>query len=85
MNIIAWLVLGVIAGWVASMLMGTNETQGMLMDIIMGVVGALLGGFLFSLVGFGGVSGFNLYSLFVAVIGAVILTWISRQIQRSSV
>jgi uncharacterized membrane protein YeaQ/YmgE (transglycosylase-associated protein family) len=84
MNIIAWLVLGVIAGWIASMLMGTNESQGMLMDIVMGVVGALLGGFLFSLVGFGGVSGFNLYSLFVAVIGAVVLTWISRQIQRTS-
>ncbi len=84
MNIIAWLVLGVIAGWIASMLMGTNESQGVAMDIVMGVVGALLGGFLFSLVGIGGVSGFNLYSLFVAVIGAVILTWISRQIQRTS-
>ena len=85
MNIIAWLVLGVIAGWIASMLMGTNRSQGMLMDIVMGVIGALLGGFLFSLLGLGGVSGFDLYSLFVAVIGAVVLTWISRQMHRSSV
>ena len=84
MNIILWLVLGVIAGWVASVLMGTNEAQGVVMDVIMGVVGALLGGFLFSLLGLGGIDGFNLYSLFVAVIGAVVLTWVSRQIQRAT-
>jgi uncharacterized membrane protein YeaQ/YmgE (transglycosylase-associated protein family) len=84
MNIILWLVLGVVAGWIASVLMGTNEAQGVVMDVIMGVVGALLGGFLFSLLGLGGVDGFNLYSLFVAVIGAVLLTWVSRQIQRAT-
>lgn len=84
MNIIAWLILGVVAGWIASVLMGTNYAQGVVMDVIMGVVGALLGGFLFSLLGLGGVDGFNLYSLFVAVIGAVVLTWVSRQIQRAT-
>jgi uncharacterized membrane protein YeaQ/YmgE (transglycosylase-associated protein family) len=82
MNILLWLVLGAIAGWIASLLMGTNERQGTVMDIIMGVVGALLGGFLFSLLGMSGVTGFDMYSLFVAVIGAVVLTWVSRQIAR---
>ncbi len=81
MNIIYWIILGGIAGWLASMVMGTNRTQGCLMDIVVGVVGALLGGFIFSAFGGSGVTGFNLWSLFVAFLGAVILLGILRAVR----
>ncbi len=76
MGILAFIVLGAIAGWVASMIMGTSE--GLLMNIILGVVGAFIGGLVFNMFGNVGVTGFNLYSLVVAVIGAVILLGIGR-------
>ncbi|HEX7586493.1 MAG TPA: GlsB/YeaQ/YmgE family stress response membrane protein [Patescibacteria group bacterium] len=79
MGILLWIVFGAIAGWVASAFMGTRE--GLVMDIILGIVGAVLGGWLMSLLGYGGVSGFNLYSLFVAVIGAIVLIAIVRAIR----
>jgi len=60
--------------------MSTNSRQGMIGDIIMGIVGALVGGFAFSLFGQSGVSGFNLYSILVATVGAVILIWGGRMI-----
>jgi len=78
MNIILWIVLGLIAGWAASIIMKTDSRQGPVMDIILGIVGALVGGFLMSMLGFGGVSGFNLYSIFVAILGAVVLIWLRR-------
>jgi uncharacterized membrane protein YeaQ/YmgE (transglycosylase-associated protein family) len=73
MGIIAWLVLGLISGWIASMLV--NRTgEGLVMDIVLGIVGAFVGGFVFThFFGAGGVTGFNLYSMFVAVVGAVIV------------
>jgi uncharacterized membrane protein YeaQ/YmgE (transglycosylase-associated protein family) len=75
MSILAWLVLGLIAGFIASKIV--NHTgSGLVMDIVLGIVGALAGGFLFSLFGAAGVTGFNLYSMLVAVIGAVALLWI---------
>lgn len=76
MNILLWIILGALAGWIASLIMGTNKNQGCLMDIVVGVVGAFLGGLVFSLFGGQGVTGFNIYSLLVAVLGAVILLWI---------
>jgi uncharacterized membrane protein YeaQ/YmgE (transglycosylase-associated protein family) len=75
-NILGWIVLGGIAGWLASLVMGTNRRQGCFMDIVIGIVGALLGGLVFSLLGGTGVTGFNLWSLFVAFLGAVILLFI---------
>jgi uncharacterized membrane protein YeaQ/YmgE (transglycosylase-associated protein family) len=75
-NFILWIILGALAGWIASLIMGTNRQQGCLMDIVVGVVGAFLGGLVFSLFGGQGVTGFNFYSLLVAVLGAVILLWI---------
>jgi len=78
MGIILWIVIGGIAGWLASMIMRTNSTQGPLQDIILGVLGALVGGFLFGLVGQPGFTGFNLYSLVVATLGAAILIWLGR-------
>jgi uncharacterized membrane protein YeaQ/YmgE (transglycosylase-associated protein family) len=72
MSIIGWLVLGLIAGFIGSRIV--NKTgEGMILDIVLGIVGAVVGGFLFSLIGAQGVTGFNLYSMFVAVIGAIVI------------
>ena len=79
MGIILWIVLGAVAGWIASLIMRSNT--GILGDIIVGILGALLGGFLMSLFGQTGVTGFNLYSFIVAILGAVILIWLYRAIR----
>jgi len=73
MSIIGWLVLGLIAGFIASRIV--NKTgAGLIMDIVLGIVGAFVGGFIFTrFFGAAGVTGFNLYSMFVAVAGAVVL------------
>lgn len=73
MSIIGWIVLGGIAGWLASLITGRNERMGCLANIAIGIVGAFIGGFVFAQLGEAGVTGFNLYSLLVAVIGAIIL------------
>lgn len=78
MSIIGWIILGGLAGWVASMIMGNNAEQGVLGNIIVGIIGGLLGGFIFGMFGGSGVTGFNLWSFVVAVIGAVIALWIMR-------
>ena len=71
MGILAWIVLGLIAGFIASKIV--NHTgSGLVMDIVLGVVGALVGGFVFSLFGAVGVTGFNIYSMLVATVGAVV-------------
>jgi uncharacterized membrane protein YeaQ/YmgE (transglycosylase-associated protein family) len=83
MSIIAWLVLGLIAGFIASRIV--NKTgAGIILDIVLGIVGALVGGFLFSLLGTEGVTGFNLYSLLVAVIGAIVVLLIYHAIRRTA-
>jgi uncharacterized membrane protein YeaQ/YmgE (transglycosylase-associated protein family) len=71
MSFIAWIVLGLISGFIASKIVNKSG-EGMLLDILLGVVGAFLGGWLFNQFGMAGVSGVNLYSLLVAVIGAVV-------------
>jgi uncharacterized membrane protein YeaQ/YmgE (transglycosylase-associated protein family) len=81
MSIIAWLVLGLIAGFIASKIVD-KEGKGLLMNILIGVVGAELGGFLFRLFGMSGVTGFNVYSLLVATLGAVVLLFIYHQLIR---
>ncbi|HEY2229083.1 MAG TPA: GlsB/YeaQ/YmgE family stress response membrane protein [Xanthobacteraceae bacterium] len=70
MSIISWIVLGLIAGFIASKIVN-KRGEGFFLDIILGIVGAVVGGWLFSLFGAGGVTGFNLYSMFVAVLGAI--------------
>ncbi len=72
MGFIAWIVLGLIAGFIASKVVN-GAGEGMVMDIILGVIGAVVGGYLFSAFGAVGVTGFNIWSVFVAVIGAVIV------------
>ncbi len=72
MSIIGWLILGLIAGFIGSKLV--NKTgEGLLLDIVLGIVGAMVGGFLFSMVGATPVTGLNIYSMFVAVVGAVVV------------
>jgi uncharacterized membrane protein YeaQ/YmgE (transglycosylase-associated protein family) len=80
MGIIAWLVLGLIAGFIASKLVN-HAGSGMIMDIVLGIVGALVGGFLFSFFGAAGVTGFNIWSLVVAVAGAVVVLWVYHMLR----
>jgi uncharacterized membrane protein YeaQ/YmgE (transglycosylase-associated protein family) len=74
-SILSWIVLGLIAGFIASKIVN-NEGQGFFLDIALGIVGAIVGGFLFSAIGHTGVTGFNLWSMLVSVIGAVIVLWV---------
>jgi len=82
MGIILWIIFGALVGWVASMLMKTNAEQGMFLDIIVGIIGAVVGGWLMSIIGASGVEGFNLYSFAVAVLGACAFIAVLRAIRR---
>jgi uncharacterized membrane protein YeaQ/YmgE (transglycosylase-associated protein family) len=83
MNILLWIILGALAGWIASLVMGTNRQQGTLTDIVVGIIGAFLGGFIFQALGGTGVTGFNVGSLLVAVVGAIVLLAIVRAVRRT--
>ncbi|MFE0014237.1 GlsB/YeaQ/YmgE family stress response membrane protein [Mesorhizobium sp. NPDC059054] len=74
MGIISWIILGVIAGFIGSKIVNKSG-QGFLMDIVLGIVGAIVGGVIFSAFGASGVTGLNIYSLIVAVIGAIVVLW----------
>lgn len=83
MSILAWIVLGLLAGFIGSKLV--NKTgEGLILDILLGIVGAVVGGYLFNAFGASGVTGLNLYSLFVAVIGAVLFLVIYHALFRRS-
>jgi len=84
MGIIAWIILGLVAGFIGSKIV--NKTgEGLVMDIILGVVGAIVGGFIFNFFGHSGVTGLNIYSLFVAVIGAIVVLLIYHAVFRRAV
>jgi len=72
MSILGWIILGLIAGFIGSKIVN-RRGEGLLLDIVLGVIGAIVGGFLFNLIGAAGITGFNLYSMFVAVIGSVVV------------
>jgi len=83
MSFLAWIVLGLVAGFIGSKVV--NKTgEGMLLDILVGIVGAFLGGYLFSLFGAHGVTGLNLYSLIVAVVGSVIFLVVLHAIRHAA-
>ena len=81
MGIILWIVFGAIAGWAASMFMSTDGNQGTMTDIILGIIGSIVGGWVASFFGMSGVTGFNLYSFFVAILGAVIVIYLGRMMR----
>lgn len=74
MGFIGWIILGGLAGWLASIITKTDAQQGLIGNIIVGIIGGVLGGWIFSMFGGEGVTGFNIWSFIVAVVGAVILT-----------
>ena len=79
MSILGWIVLGLLAGLVAKLIMPGKDPGGFIITILLGVAGALVGGFLASLLGIGSVTGFNLGSFLIAVVGAILLLWLYRQ------
>ncbi len=83
MHILLWIVFGGLVGWAASILMHTNAQQGIVLNIIVGIVGATLGGWIMGLGSMSGPTGFNLYSFGVAILGAVVLITIVRMVRHA--
>lgn len=83
MSILAWIILGLIAGFIGSKIV--NKTgEGVVLDIVLGIIGAVVGGFLFNQFGAAGVTGLNIYSLFVAVVGAIVVLVLYHVVIRGS-
>ncbi len=76
MNILVWIIFGAIAGWIASIVMGKNKQMGAIANIVVGIIGAFIGGYIMQFFGGPTVTGFNLPSLLVAVVGAVALLYV---------
>jgi len=83
MSILAWIVLGLIAGFIASKIVN-KQGEGVVLDVVLGIVGAVVGGFLFNMVGASGVTGLNLYSMLVAIVGSVILLVVYHAVRRAA-
>ena len=79
-SIIVWIIVGGLAGWVASKIVGTDKSQGAVGNIVVGIVGALVGGFLVGLLGGTGFTGLNIWSFLVALLGAVVLLFLWKAI-----
>jgi len=83
MSIFAWIILGLIAGFVGSKIVN-NTGEGLILDLVLGIIGAIAGGWLFNLFGASGVTGLNLYSLLVAVVGAIAVLVVYHAIRRAA-
>jgi uncharacterized membrane protein YeaQ/YmgE (transglycosylase-associated protein family) len=83
MSFVAWIVLGLIAGFIGSKLVN-KKGEGLILDIFLGIIGAIVGGWLFNTFGASGVTGLNLYSLLVAVVGAVVVLVVYHAIRRAA-
>jgi uncharacterized membrane protein YeaQ/YmgE (transglycosylase-associated protein family) len=83
MSILAWIVLGLIAGFVGSKLVN-RRGEGLIMDIVLGIVGAVVGGWLAGFLGLAGVSGLNLYSILIAIGGAIVVLLVYHAIRRAA-
>ena len=79
MGLLSWILVGGIAGWISTKILKPKKQKGCFSGILLGIVGAIVGGFVVSFFGGSGVSGFNPYSIFVATLGAVLLIWLARQ------
>lgn len=82
MGIVSWLIVGALAGWISSKIMNTDESMGAFANIVVGIIGAFIGGFVVNLVGGTGITGFNVWSVLVAILGSVILLWIMKAVKR---
>lgn len=82
MGFFGWIILGALAGWIASIIMNKNRSMGAIANIVTGIIGAFIGGIVFNLFGGQEVTGLNLYSLMVSVVGACILLWIAGKIKK---
>ena len=82
MSIIGWIILGLIAGFIASKIVN-KEGEGFFVDIVLGIIGALVGGWLFAFFGARGVTGLNLYSMLVAIVGAIVVLVVYHAIRRA--
>jgi uncharacterized membrane protein YeaQ/YmgE (transglycosylase-associated protein family) len=82
MGILAWIILGALAGWIASIIMGKNRKMGAIANIVVGIIGAFLGGAIMNQLGYEGVTGFDIWSLLVAIVGAVVLIFIVGLVRR---
>ncbi len=82
MGILSWVIFGGLAGWVASMIAGTNAKMGIPANIVVGVLGAVIGGWIFNFFGGYGITGFNLYSFGVALVGATVLLFVAKSVMR---
>ena len=83
-DVIQWIVLGLLSGFIASKLIN-KRGEGVVMDVVLGIIGAVIGGWMFRSLGAAGATGFNLWSLMVAVVGAVVLLFIGRAVRHSFV
>ncbi|MEA4813540.1 MAG: GlsB/YeaQ/YmgE family stress response membrane protein [Oscillospiraceae bacterium] len=84
MGIIGWIIIGALAGWIASLITGNDKKMGAGMNILVGLVGGIIGGIIMNLLGGYGITGFNIWSLLVATGGAVILLLIVNAVKRNS-
>jgi uncharacterized membrane protein YeaQ/YmgE (transglycosylase-associated protein family) len=83
MSFLAWIILGLIAGFIGSKIVN-KRGEGLILDVILGIVGSIVGGWLFTMFGASGVSGLNLYSLLVAVVGAIVVLVVYHTIRRAA-
>jgi uncharacterized membrane protein YeaQ/YmgE (transglycosylase-associated protein family) len=85
MGLIAWIIFGALAGWITSMIAGTNEEQGWLMNIVLGIAGAIVGGFIWGLLTDGEFdAGFNIGSLIIAIAGGLIISYLARFLKKTA-
>lgn len=84
MGLLTWIIVGLLAGWIASMVMKTDSQQGMLADIVIGMIGAVIGGFVMNALGASSADGFNIYSILVATLGSIILIGLKRMLTNRS-
>jgi uncharacterized membrane protein YeaQ/YmgE (transglycosylase-associated protein family) len=85
MGIFSWIIIGALAGWIASMFTGNNKSMGAGANILVGILGGLIGGFLMGLFGGVGITGFNIWSLVVSVVGSIILLCIVNAVKRRKI
>lgn len=84
MSLITWIIFGGIVGWIASMIMGKNHSMGVLANVIVGIIGAMVGGAIAGMMGLEGVSGFNMSSFIVAMAGSILLIAVINLFERGT-